>query len=134
MKKRNYFISIIALTLVFAMALGIGCKMSRPKRLETINALYLDIKTIVTDPTVRPMIPPEKMAELAELERVYLETVMKLQASQVPEDQADLSVIVDCGTALLGIIDELVLDGKYNKQMQAIQLGIKVLSNHIKLG
>ncbi len=116
------------------MLLGIGCKMDRPKRLETINALYLDIKTIVTDPNVRPLIPDDKIADLAALERIYLEAVMRLEESKDPEDKVDLTVIVDCGSALLGIIDELVLDGKYNKQMQAIQLGIKVLSNHIKLG
>ncbi len=131
MKKRNYFISIIAVTLVFAMALGIGCKMSRTKRLETINALYLDIKTIVTDPNVRPLIPPDKMADLAALERIYLEAVMNLEASKAPDDKIDLTTIVDCGSALLGIIDEIALDGKYARQLEAVQLGIKVLKNHL---
>ncbi len=130
MKKNNGFI-FVAIILVFVMAFGIGCQTSRPKRLETINALYLDIKTIITDPAIKPMIPPGKLKRLADLERKYLAAVSRLKASKVPDDKVDLAIIAECGSKLLGIVNSLVLEGKYSKELEAIKLGVKLLRNHL---
>jgi hypothetical protein len=122
------------LTILFAFLIAgifLGCTDSK-EILKTTNALYLDIKTVVTDPAIQPGISTETLDKLVVIEQNYLMAALKLQ-EMGDGNKEPLSIIIGCGDEILGIIDTLVLDGKYERQISAIRLSIKILKNHLQL-
>lgn len=122
------------LTILFAFLIAgifLGCTDSK-EILKTTNALYLDIKTVVTDPAIQPGISTEALDKLVVIEMNYLMAASKLKEVGAA-DMKPLSVIISCADEILGILDALVLDGKYERQISAIRLSIKILKNHLQL-
>jgi len=134
MKKRNFaltFILMIIMSLIFY-----SCLEDRERVVKTTNAVYLDIKTVVTDPEIKPMIPEKTLDRLAVVEQVYLKAANALQfpeADNTKPNTKPLGAIVYCADEILGIIDSLVLDGRYERQIAAIRLSIKILKNHLPI-
>ncbi len=127
--KLRFYLTILLGFLIAGIFMG--CTDSK-EVLKTTNALYLGIKTVVTDPAIQPDISTETLGRLGEIEQRYLMAASKLQAAG-EEDVSSLSIIIGCGDEILGIIDTWVLDGKYERQISAIRLSIKILKNHLQI-
>lgn len=123
--KNFVFVLMIIFSLVF-----VGCEKSKEEILQTTNTVYLDIKTVVTDPSVRPMFSEEELTELRQLERTYLTAVDVYDKS---EDQDSLKVISDCASEILVLLTKNVVDDRYKAEITAVRLSIKILRNHINI-
>jgi hypothetical protein len=129
MTCRNWMTILVGTALLLAMAwTSTGCT-DTDKIIKTSNALYLDIKTIVTDPEVAAGIPPSTMARLADLERNYLEAVQVLRDR--PESTEPLDVLVYCADEILIIINGAPLPAGYQSAVAAIRISIGILRNHL---
>ncbi len=126
MEKRFCFFLIVIL---FSFVALFGCKTDEV--LRSANAIYLDIKTVVTAPGVREKIPPVVMVRLAQLELIYLSAAQDIKATGV-ENSRPITVVVDCADEFLQIINTMALNGKYEKEIKAIGIAIDVLKNHIQ--
>lgn len=126
---RNAFILfLVAVALVTMAWITTGCRDTE-KIIKTSNALYLDIKTIVTDPEVAAGIPPATMERLADLERTYLEAVQVLRDR--PDSAEPLDMLVFCADEILTIINGTPMTGKYQSAVAAIRISIGILRNHL---
>jgi len=128
---KNLFF-ILALIMVSMATVFFGCTEDPDKMLKTTNALYLDIKTVVTDPEIKPMIPDKTIERLAVVEQVYLKAANTLSLNG-SETQKPLTTIVGCADEILDIIGTLVLDGRYDRQLAAIRFSVKILKNHLQM-
>lgn len=98
--------------------------------LNTSDCLYVDIRTIITDPAVWSSIPDEKKEELAKLESTYLLTISSLREADSIKGREALIVAADNVISLLetaGIIPE-----KYSTAITAVRISLNVLKNKIK--
>ena len=95
----------------------------------TTDKLYVDIKTVVTDPEVRPLFSDEDMEYMAELERTYLDATATLRAR--PDDAEAIQVIAGVATDILMVIKGVEFTEKYRPYVSAIRISIKILRNHI---
>lgn len=112
---------------------GMGCvQPSGPvtdnKVLKTANAIYLDIRTVVTDPEVMPMFTPGEIERLADLERKYLEVADTLRA--FPDDSEAIEQLSWIAAEILYVINSVQVE-KYRPYVAAIRISIKLLRNHI---
>jgi len=123
---------ILALFMVSMATVFFGCTEDPDKMLKITNALYLDIKTVVTDPEIKPMIPDKTVERLVVVEQVYLKAASALKSNK-SDAQRPLATIVGCADEILDIIGTLVLDGSYDRQLAAIRLSVKILKNHLQL-
>lgn len=103
------------------------------------NAIYLDIKTVVTDPEVQPLLSSDTMMMLKDLEQKYLFAANALKGLEFSETDPTVT-IVNCTDTILNIIDYVVLQqtntekiNKYAKHIAAVRISLKVLRNHIQL-
>jgi len=128
--KRIDFISILLALAVILMAMTVSPGCTETKDLvKTSNALYLDIKTIVTDPEVAAGIPPETMARLASLERTYLEAANVLRDR--PESTEPMEVLAYCADEILTLLTGMTVTGKYQSAISAVRISVKLLRNHV---
>jgi predicted RNA-binding protein with EMAP domain len=121
-------------TLAIICFLGIGCVQSggpvnENKILKTTNSIYLDVRTVVTDPEVMPLFTAEELERLADLERKYLEAAKRMKA--FPEDAEAIEQISWIATEILTIIGEVESIEKYQPYVAAIRISIQVLRNHL---
>jgi hypothetical protein len=129
--KKRYFTLAFALVIIIS-GIFYGCTEDREKMVRTTNAIYLDIKTVVTDPTVKPMIPEKTLGRLVVVEQVYLNAAKTLKEPGI--DSAEpLTIIINCADEILDTINILVLDEKYEKQLAVIRFSIKILKNHLQM-
>lgn len=120
---------------LFLMALALGCvpksgdPVTESRVLKTANAIYLDVRTVVTDPEVKPLFFPRDLEKLADLEQQYLEAAAVLEL--YPSDAGAIAKVSYLGGELLGLLDEVVVVEKYRSYLAAIRISIKLLRNHI---
>jgi hypothetical protein len=114
---------------------GIGCvqessgPVTENKVLKTTNAIYLDIRTVVTDPEIRPMFSPKELEKMAELEDRYLDVVDVLK--QYPDDAEAIQKISYLATEVLGIFEQVTYVEKVRPYVAAIRISIQILRNHL---
>lgn len=97
------------------------------------NAIYTNIKLIVTDPDVSAMISEDAMKSLIEAERVYLEAVQALENADLDSaaGKSALQTIVGCADTILAVIDALDMLDQYEPVIAAARLSIKLLKVNI---
>jgi predicted RNA-binding protein with EMAP domain len=122
------------LLLAIICFLGIGCAQSEGpvtenKVLETTQAIYLDVRTVVTDPEVMPLFTDKELERLAELEKRYLQVADTLRA--FPDDAEAIEQISWIANEILTIIGEVESIEKYQPYVAAIRISIQVLRNHL---
>lgn len=105
-----------------------GPPVTENKVLKTANAIYLDIRTIVTDPEVKPMFTDKELDRMAELEQEYLEAAKILRA--FPDDAGAIDQLSWVATEILYTINAVKVE-KYRPYVAAIRISIKLLRNHI---
>ena len=119
------------LTLFALIGLTAACDEVTPeKAAKTINAIYLDIKTIVTDPEVRAPISDEDMFNLQSAERKYLIAAEKYKLYGGAEH---IDTIMLCADTFLSVFVEDKLDERQQQRLAAVRVAIKVLKNHLPL-
>lgn len=126
--KKIYLFIMLAFALVLSGVFAMGCNQDV---FQTADTLYLDIKTIVTDEEVMPLIPDKTMEHLAVVEKVYL-SATKLKDVD-PNDIKPFELLIACADEILSLMDDLQLGEKYDKPLAAIRISVKMLRNHIKL-
>ena len=97
--------------------------------LKTANAIYLDVRTVVTDPEVKSLFAPGDLKRLSDLERQYLEVADTLK--QYPNDAEAVTKISYLASEILDLLDEVAVIEKYRSYLAAIRISIKILRNHI---
>lgn len=134
MRDRVYATVLFA----FAMALIVvlpGCMDDQSKVLARTNAIYQNIRLIVTDPEVSAMIPDMAMHKLAKAERIYLEAARILENADVGSEhqQTALQTIMDCADIFLTVVDDLgKLAPQYQPAITATRLSVKLLKANIQ--
>lgn len=131
--RKCSFPVMMLLAVFFVIALS-GCKTSKDALLVEMDAIYLDIKTVVTDPDVEPLISVDKMERLKKAEQLYLKAVRVLKSLDNFENtdgQLSLEDISSCADTILSIIDSLDVYGRYGPEIAAARISLKVLKNHI---
>jgi len=145
MKKSIGLIMAYA-AIMFMIMMSISCVSKQvnladnPEDLvKRTNAIYLDIKTVVTDPEVQPLLSSDTMMMLKDLEQKYLFAANALKGLEFSETDPTVT-IVNCTDTILNIIDYVVLQqtntekiNKYAKHIAAVRISLKVLRNHIQL-
>jgi hypothetical protein len=121
--------NLVLLALIVLSAFALFSCNSDERLIRVSNAIYLDVKTVVTDPAIMEDISPEKLEKLAELERTYLEAVSILK--RMPKDEGALTMLVFCADELLIIVDDLDKYGKYRDVVTTIRISTKLLKNHM---
>jgi predicted RNA-binding protein with EMAP domain len=97
--------------------------------LQETQKIYLDVRTVVTDPEVMPLFTAEELERLADLERKYLEAAKRMKA--FPEDAEAIEQISWIATEILTIIGEVESIEKYQPYVAAIRISIQILRNHL---
>ncbi len=127
---------LLAVACVLAAdSLFIGCgpgpvgPVTDSRALKTAQAIYLDVRTVVTDPEVVPMFAPAELKRLGQLEQTYLAAADTLR--RYPDDQAAIAQLSFVATEILGIIDEVTFVGKVRPYVAAIRISVKILQNHL---
>lgn len=123
---------ITALTIICFFGIGcaqLGDPVTENKILKTTNSIYLDVRTVVTDPEVIPLFTAEELERLAELEKRYLQVADTLRA--FPDDAEAIEQISWIATEILMIINEVEFIEKYRPYVAAIRISIQVLRNHL---
>lgn len=125
---KKIFLAALVLAIV-----GFGCVSSsgpvtENKVLKTANSIYLDVRTVITDPEVMPMFTPSELDRLEDLERKYLEVADTLRA--FPDDAEAIEQLSWIATEILYVINSVQVE-KYRPYVAAIRISIKLLRNHI---
>ncbi len=123
---------------MFAAALGLialtqSCTDNKTTIINRTNAIYANIKLIVTDKAVSSIISDDAMGRLAEAERLYLEAVQVLESADLTSDdgKSALQTIVDCADIILTVIDTLDVLDKYEPVITAARLSVELLKTNI---
>lgn len=123
-------------TLLTTTLFFIGCIGVEPtgpaksdKVLKTTNAIYRDIRIVVTDPEIKPMFSPKELEKLAELEDRYLDVVDVLK--QYPDDAEAIQKVLYLATEVLGIFEQVTFIEKSRPYVAAIRISIQILRNHL---
>lgn len=127
-------VSILFAAALALISLSAGCTMdNKDKVIARTNAIYKNIKLIVTDPEIKPLISDDATTALIEAERAYLEAVQLLESSTLDTDdgRSALSTIVNCADTLLTVIDGLNICGQYEPVITAARLSVGLLKNNL---
>lgn len=123
---------------MFAAALALiaitpACTDNKTTILNRTNAIYKNIKLIVTDPEIAAMISDDAMATLAEAERVYLLAVQAFENVELDSDngKSALQTIVDCADIILTVIDTLDVLDQYEPVITTARLSVELLKVNI---
>lgn len=127
MKK---FIVLILLAIVVVPFLGCDQEMSVDDIFRTAEAVRADIRIIVTDQEVKPLIPVRTLEQLATAETIFLQA-KRIHDEMGNEDPNAVRLLVQAADGIISVLDELVLDGKYQREIAAARVAIKVLRNHL---
>jgi hypothetical protein len=124
----------LLLLLAIICFLGIGCALSEGpvtenKVLKTADAIYRDIRIVVTDPEIQPMFSPKELEQLASLEDRYLDGVDVLK--QYPDDAEAIQKISYLATEVLDIFEQVTFVDKARPYVAAIRISIQILRNHL---
>lgn len=126
---------ICALVTLMGFALA-GCATSGTpdpididRVLQVTQTIYLDVRTVVTDPEVLPLFTDEELERLADLERRYLEVAERMKA--FPEDAEVIEQVSFIAGEILEILDEITFVEKARPYVAAIRISIGILRNHL---
>lgn len=97
--------------------------------LKTTHSVYMDIRTVVTDPEVRPMFSPAELEKLAELERQYLAVTEILKKH--PNNEEAVQQVSQLATEILGILGEVEFVDGAKPYIAAIRISTQLLKNHL---
>lgn len=120
---------IIGLFIVMPIS---GCKTNKTEIINRTNAIYKNIKLIVTDPEISPLLSEDAHKSLIEAERMYLEAVQALEESEgINSDsgKSALGTIVSCADTLLSVLDSVGVLDKYQPVITAARVSVKLLKS-----
>ena len=124
-----------AAAVIVLMGISTGCTgkqsagpVDGSRTLKTANAIYLDIRTVITDPEVMTLFAPKELERLAELERQYLEVADTLRA--FPDDAQAIEKLSWIATEILVTLNQIQAE-KYRPYIAAIRISISLLKNHL---
>lgn len=125
----KYIIMPVSFILVMVIMLSACQSITKDQIIEKSNAIYTGIKIAVTDPVVSTALGPDRMAVLATAERVYLTSVKALSESDIDTDvgKSAVKAIVECVTAILSELDGVSAVDKYQAEIAAARIAIKLL-------
>jgi hypothetical protein len=129
MKKTLAVLAIVALCFAGCIGTQSGDPVTENKVLKTADAIYRDIRIVVTDPEIKPMFSPKELEQLAELEDRYLAVVDVLK--QYPDDAEAIQKISYLATEVLGIFEQVTFVDKARPYVAAIRISIQILRNHL---
>lgn len=124
----NVAMVVLLLTVSFAISIFSGCNSDPEKLFKKADIMYLDIKTIVADPAVRVFIPDETMLRLAIAEQVYL----RASAMREHDNENALKLLSNVADEVINLVEDLQVAEKYQPQIDAIRVVLKILRNHIQ--
>ena len=122
-----FFVMATLLTLTGCLNMN-GAKPS--ELFAQADLIYDDIKTIVTDKDVRPLISDDVLLRLKKAETIYLAA---REGLNVPGVVDPVDGLVESGQELISILDTFVLEGRYKKEIAGVRVISKVLMNRIKI-
>lgn len=130
---------MLKMATVFAAGLSLialtGCQLNNKEDvLNRTNAIYKNIKVIVTDEEVSALLSDDAKEKLKEAERIYLAAVQTLEASEgvsSSKGKVALCTIVSCADTILSVIDTLNITGKYEPVITAARVATKLLKTNI---
>lgn len=117
---------VLALALVVITAMGCTVDI-----FQLASRLRNDIKIVVTDKAIQPMIPEKTMGRLAYADKVYLKAV-KVRA-ETPDSTKAIGLLLACADEVLDILGGLDLEEKYDEPIAAIRIGVRLLRSSIQL-
>lgn len=118
----------VILAVSFAISIFSGCNSDPERLFKKADIMYLDIKTIVTDPAVRVFVPDETMLRLAIAEQVYL----RASAMRQHDNTGALKMLANVADEVINLVEDLQVAEKYQPQIDAIRVVLKILRNHIQ--
>jgi len=124
----NVGLVVLLVTVSFAISIFSGCTDSPEKLFQKADVMYLDIKTIVTDPAVAVFIPEPTMQRLAIAEQVYL----RASALKEQDNENALRLLANVADEVINLVEDLQVAEKYQPQIDAIRVVLKILRNHIQ--
>ncbi len=67
--------AITTLILIVTLLVCPGCKKTKDELLSEMDTIYIDIRTVITDESVHPLIKLETLSKLQDAEQKYLAAV-----------------------------------------------------------
>ena len=129
---RTVVISVLMAVVIMLIAGGItlipSCQDDAESLFKKADIMYLDIKTIVTDPAVASFIPEATMQRLSVAEQAYL----KASALKDQDNETALKMLANVADEVLKLVEDLQVAEKYQAQVDAIRVVLKILKNHIQ--
>ena len=105
-----------------------GCDgMNKDRVIVKTNAIYKNVKVILTDPVVGERLSEERKEQLRIVERVYLEAAERLEGLESldgVEGKEILGEIVECCEILLDVIDGLEVGEEYEEVVEVVRLRV----------
>jgi len=125
---RTAVIAAVIMLIAGGIALIPSCQDDAESLFKKADIMYLDIKTIVTDPAVASFIPEATMQRLAVAEKVYL----KASALKGQDNETALKLLANVADEVINLVEDLQVAEKYQAQVDAIRVVLKILKNHIQ--
>ena len=129
---RTVVISVVISVVIMLIAGGItlipSCQDDAESLFKKADIMYLDIKTIVTDPAVASFIPEATMQRLSVAEQAYL----KASALKDQDNETALKMLANVADEVLKLVEDLQVAEKYQAQVDAIRVVLKIIKNHIQ--
>lgn len=127
---KKLLLVLVVMAIAFS-GIFIGCDPpDQEKIFKAADRLYLDIKILVTDPEIRDMIPEKTMVRLGKAEKIYLGAKVVYEKSGQGTVEP-IELLANSADEIIGILEELVLHGKYEREIAAVRIAVKLLRNHI---
>ena len=125
---RTVVISVVIMLIAGGITLIPSCQDDAESLFKKADIMYLDIKTIVTDPAVASFIPESTMQRLSVAEQAYL----KASALKDQDNETALKMLANVADEVLKLVEDLQVAEKYQAQVDAIRVVLKILKNHIQ--
>ena len=125
---RTVVISVVIMLIAGGITLIPSCQDDAESLFKKADIMYLDIKTIVTDPAVASFIPETTMQRLSVAEQAYL----KASALKDQDNETALKMLANVADEVLKLVEDLQVAEKYQAQVDAIRVVLKILKNHIQ--
>jgi hypothetical protein len=130
-EMKRFLLAMLMVAFLFTGCVGVqgNGPVDGNNILKTTDAIYRDIRIVVTDPEVKPMFSQKELEKMAKLEAQYLDVVETLQ--MYPNDSAAIQQISWLATEVLGIFEQVAYVEKTRPYIAAIRISIQILKNHL---
>ena len=125
---RTVVISVVIMLIAGGITLIPSYQDDAESLFKKADIMYLDIKTIVTDPAVASFIPEATMQRLSVAEQAYL----KASALKDQDNETALKMLANVADEVLKLVEDLQVAEKYQAQVDAIRVVLKIIKNHIQ--